>query len=823
LRRSLDAAPCGTPARDDRRVASFFNEAKGQTVGSWWRYVSFCVMLVALILILAQSAQAQEQVAQATPPACCVLSGSVHASGGGALSGARISVTQNGASRDVRADADGRFSVQVAPGKVTIVADSQGFRSAEVGPINISADSTIDVALISADSPALRTIATVTINGGSAAVHQLIPSIDISRTSLDLLGFNRVVDGLAEVPSVTFARPDGGAATAPVPVALRGPDPSETLVLLDGQVLNDGNTGDLDVSHLPVAAFSNVEVTEGLGPTDSEGSNTIGGAVNLVSLHPTVQPRAAFSVSAGTLGQTDNWFRATGTDAKLGYAFVVDNAQDPGYVAQQVTICTGGLDTTMPPGSQCLDPQSQHIGATSSNRTLLANLMYGFSQRADIGLRVFFLGNFRDISGAENAPVDPREQGTGDQFVGPGQSIFGQNIRAYELHGVSPLGAGSLIYQTSLSDDSVTYTGSGASPYDVTHTDKRSNLALSWQRDGDNYQIALGAYARHESLAGDFIATTLTQDIRSYFVRGAFEPSSRVRLEGAAYLSNYSTFGSNVDGRFGASYDLGAGSAVHASVGTGFRAPLLIELYVFPLAALPIDANGVYLGQGNPLEQPEHATEYELGYSKRAANSQLDVSLYRTNLRDPIENFYPTALATSGKCFNATPPCIEFPINVGNVVYQGAEIGLTHRFSNVTAWARYGINIAYPLNLPETVSNPTSGGSLVNGQQFLNIPPQQGSFGANWAHASWHAALDGTYRGRNNELNAGPFVVVNAAVGRQLGNLDVTIAGTNLTNAVAGRFTVLGGGVPYAGVSGNIATDLFLVEPAGARVIFTVR
>ena len=84
-------------------------------------------------------------------------------------------------------------------------------------------------------------------------------------------------------------RPDAGAPTAPAVVSLRGPDPSEALVTLDGQTLNDGNTGDLDLSQFAVPAFNSVNVTEGLGPTDSEGSNTFGGAVNLVSLRPTLQ------------------------------------------------------------------------------------------------------------------------------------------------------------------------------------------------------------------------------------------------------------------------------------------------------------------------------------------------------------------------------------------------------------------------------------------------------------------------------------------------------------------------------------------------------
>ncbi len=95
------------------------------------------------------------------------------------------------------------------------------------------------------------------------------------------------------------------------------------------------------------------------------------------------------------------------------------------------------------------------------------------------------------------------------------------------------------------------------------------------------------------------------------------------------------------------------------SAGTGFRAPLLIERYFFPPVLVngqpqpnpglpPPDQNCVVNGQGNPNEKAEHATEYELGFSHLfSAQSSLDVSLYRSNLRDTIENFYPFGACNS--------------------------------------------------------------------------------------------------------------------------------------------------------------------------------
>ena len=242
------------------------------------------------------------------------------------------------------------------------------------------------------------------------------------------------------------------------------------------------------------------------------------------------------------------------------------------------------------------------------------------------------------------------------------------------------------------------------------------------------------------------------------------------------------------------------------------------------------DANGVFIGQGNANEQPEHATEYELGISHQFVSSTLDFSLYQTNLRNPIEIYYPLALADSGACVGQTaaapvPGCVSYNSNVGNAVYQGIEARYVQRFApqHLFLTAMYGLNVAYPKDLNANFSNPTSGGNLVDNQQFLGIPQQQGSLELDWAQGNWHAALQAVFRGDNNELNQGPFTFMTASVGFKLNNAsDITFQGTNPFGDAAGHFTQFGAGAPYLGVGGTpLATDRYFVEPFGFRVIFT--
>jgi outer membrane receptor protein involved in Fe transport len=299
----------------------------------------------------------------------------------------------------------------------------------------------------------------------------------------------------------------------------------------------------------------------------------------------------------------------------------------------------------------------------------------------------------------------------------------------------------------------------------------------------------------------------------------------RVHVAASVVTSHWSTFGSSTDGRVGITVDDASGGTVRFAAGTGFRAPLLAELYTVPFADLPPPDQNCVSPNGNPNEHAEHATEYELGYGKRIGPTTFDATLYRTNLRDPIELFYPL----NAKCgADPTVPVAQsLPINVGNVVYEGGALRLAHRFG--TSWfgtAEYGVNAAYPVALPDAVSaaNPTSGSSLVVGQQFAGIPLQKLSLGVRYARSGIHGALNLAETSANNWLAQGRYATVDAAIGKRKRNVDLTLAGTNLTNAVSGRFTRIGLGTPYP-IPGAAPRprDALVLYPAALRLVLTVR
>lgn len=764
--------------------------------------------------------------------ACCLVSGQVNATSGAPLADAHVTAHRTD-SKSANTNAGGKFSLDLAPGDYQVDIAARGYASVSID-LKVDHDAALVVTLEPLDLGSLRVIGTVSVDGRLAPLRGTIPGVSKTRADYERLGQAGVAEGLMAIPSVTFAHPAGASSTSFQTIALRGPDPSETLIALDGQLLNDANTGDTDLSQFPIEAFSAANVTEGLGPQDSDGSNTIGGALNLVSLRPTRDPHFTFNETIGSFGTTDFWVNDTGTRGKLGYAVALDDQHRAGYVNEYQTVYKTPGDLTS--GSPI------KLASGIASRSALANVVWSANQDTSVTARVFVMGNSRDNSSAINGiDFNPADIGTTfGKFIGPGNQTIDQSIRAYQLRGRTSFGSGELVGELSTSNDAVNVIGAVANPmYDVLHQDTRTNGALSWSRTFDTADYTIGGYSRYETFT--FADPTgampgLNQTIWNLYARGSMQAAKELKLSGAIYESHYSTFGTNTDFRIGANYDAGPNTSLRASVGTGFRAPLLIERYVFPLSQLTTDVNGVFLGQGNPGEQPEHATEFEIGGSHRfSPDATLDVSLYRTNLRDPIENYYPIAAAATGACLtnSAAAPiagCTSFPINVGNVVYQGAEIKFAQKFERERMFlqAMYGLNVAYPFNFGSTISNPTSGGYLVNNEQFLGIPQQQGSLELDWTPSSWHTTVLASFRGNNNELNQPPFSVIDLATGVKINDvMDVTLVGTNIFNGGSGCYTLFQGGVPYRGITatgpGFLPTNRLVTEPFGLKMVMTMK
>lgn len=105
----------------------------------------------------------------------------------------------------------------------------------------------------------------------------------------------------ADLPSVVSMSPGTtvrrlGGLGSYASVSVRGSTDRQVEVLLDGVPLNPDGASTVDLSHLPLAAFSRVEVHRGLAPLDL-GAAPIGGVVHLVSRE---EPAASLALTGGS-------------------------------------------------------------------------------------------------------------------------------------------------------------------------------------------------------------------------------------------------------------------------------------------------------------------------------------------------------------------------------------------------------------------------------------------------------------------------------------------------------------------------------------------
>lgn len=575
-----------------------------------------------------------------------------------------------------------------------------------------------------------------------------------------------------------------------------------------------------------------MQVVYGIAPSALIGPSTIGGAINLRTLEPTAKAHGLVRTSAGTHESFGQTLQATGSADRLGYVLSLHQAHAANQVTHAVVTNAQG--------------ESQTVGSDVDGQTALGKLRYAFGRSRDGYAEVVARDQsvVRDLSAALTSVA-----GNGEHTPSVGSRLQGHNA-GYAFDIQIPLGSHSIdesakttaLYRhlTSYATQSVQGPATGISTSYFNDRDRIEDNTLELDRAFGKASFALKYGLRTErldtfnpSLAGNTkeqnhrvrpllaasvrkngeavaaLATTvhgLAQTQRSVALRLVYDPSEQLHYAVAAYDSSFSTFGHSFDPRLGIVWTPSARTAIRASAGTTFQSPQLTALYVPSTLPAP-DANG-RISIGNAHLRADHATEYDLGFEELLGGKRhpvhLNADFYRTNLRTPSQRLIPVATCPPGE---PNLSCASYPINIGCAVYSGAELRVERPFNGgTTLRVAYGINSAYPVNVPAEVQN----GAMVVHEQFLGVPLHKVTFEIDHRPPvgfSYDAAF--LYEGRYNELNRAPFATMRGSIGYAIGELEFNASGTNLTNAYATRFTQAGAGIPYGGTHGPVATDAY--------------
>jgi hypothetical protein len=746
----------------------------------------------------------------AAPGASADVSGSVVESSGAPVAGAQVELVTGDIKQTAQSDAAGHFALTGIPALTYVVtAQAKGFsalapRLVFVAPGTVT---TLTLEMVRASTGNIASLGSVTVNGRQSMSTASAPSAVLDPQRLAAYGIQSVTGDLAQQIALTMTRPAGGAPGLPQSASLRGPDPSETIVDIDGHAMNNANTGDFDLELLDPSEFSNIQVVYGVGPSSLLGANSQGGTIDFHTLEPTAQDHGLLRFSVGSFDTSGYTLQSTGTaDQRLGYALSFHHYYSAGAVNDYLV--TYQPDPALPATAQTT------VGSAINATSMLGKLRYSFGL-GDGFVEASYRNTdaYRDLSAALSFPNDPTQAFQGASFTAfPGASASSISP-AWTLDAQVPIGARgpsgiaaatlTARHLTNILDQTANNITPGSNPYLLSDRDVLEDNAAEYDQNLSNSVLSLLFDVRTEHLTlppeAPFAPGELdsSQTQRSYAARYEWDPTVHLHYSGVLYLSNYSTFGISTDPRLAVVWTPSADSVIRASFGTSFRSPLLTELAI------------------NPDLTAEHTSSYELGYQHRFGAQRLaptaEVDAYYTSLRDPIF-FVPNPDQSQGQ--------FSFIENLANVVYSGVEIRASQPLSNlVTLHASYGVDIAYPVNDPFAFD--PSAPNVVSGQQFQGIPPHKalvsvdGRAGPGFAYA-----FGAGYESSNNELNRPAYWLLNASVGEQIHNTQFTLSAQNITNQFADKFTLTGEGPTYPTPDGPVPTNAYSLP--GTTLGFTI-
>lgn len=788
------------------------------------------------------------------------VTGTVKAADGTPIAGASVNLTSQAGADRARTDARGFFVMhEVRSGTYALHVSAPGYQTLSERTVTVGAnDATLTVTLSPATTNALTVIGRVSASSGETVSTASAPTDSLSAQAAAAAGTTSVGAMVWSALSTTPVIPLGGGSTATVDLAVRGPDPTETIVDIDGHPMNNGNTGDFDLSLLDPAALQEVEIVYGIAPSSLIGPNQIGGGVNITTLQPTIEPHALLRLFGGSYGSFGGTFQTTGTADRFGYAVSLHDTSSLGSVNQ--TILAPPAPVSPPTRHEIL----QDVGSNSDGDSLITKLRYQLGGPTGYG---YLQLNFRNqnVTKDESALLTnytpPGFGGDVDDArvfdlpdLGGYQSFAGTTLGAhqsnYGFDAQLPLGsqqvdgAPSTIFQfshlTTLNSQSVDGPGAATLPYLYNQRDLLGDDWIELDHHFTNGLLSFKYDIGTESLTTDYVQSQVVAEAQPFdrtpptqvipiaqtqryaVLRYNGDPTSQIHYSIAAYQSDFSTFGSSFDPRAGFVWTPTGNTAVRASVGTTFQTPQLSELVVpAPNERVPV-GGVIYIG--NPNLRPDQATDFDLGaeqiFGKRPHSLHVSGDLYQTNLRSPSNQLNVIPVPGCQSMHNPAPCPISYPVNAGNGTYRGLDVHADQELgANFHIRAGWDVDSSFLTVIPPYIQD----GTLAAGEQSLGQPLHK-------AYVSvGQEPLDGlgygaqlNYEGWYNELNRGPYATLNAHLIYRHDGFQYGVYGTNLTNAYSQPFTIIGGGMTYGGAPGQpvIPTDAYILQ--GATVTFVI-
>ena len=488
-----------------------------------------------------------------------------------------------------------------------------------------------------AEEPAPQVLEEVVVTATKTPVpvSQLTSAVEVIKgEELEQKKIKTVIEALRLAQSVTVTQ-NGGPGTLAT-VGIRGASTAQTLVLMDGTILNSPTAGQFDFANLTTDNIERIEILRG-AQSMLWGSDAMGGVINIITKRGTGAPTASAFQEYGSFVTLREGANVSGRKGPFDLSASVTQWDTNGFSA--VNFRRGATER-----------DGYHNFQTSAR----AGVTLPNDGRLDFNLRWWKTKvDFDNAFG--NTALDELGTNTLDHRLVL-SAIYDQPIVSWWSQKLTLARDREFAFNRSGSVQRNVATGVVTVVSPSTSDLETLNHRVEWQH---NFQIGkplllTTGYQFREGVgdSSSFSATSRSKVISSNagFAQAQINLFERILFTGGVRQDSYNVFGDATTYRVTAGYLLKeTGTKFRGSYATGFRAPTINDLF-FP-------------GFSNPNLKPEKSKSMDLGVDQKVFQDKL--------------------LLTGGFFWNRFRNLIQLdqnfiPQNVGNALTHGWEGGFQY-------------------------------------------------------------------------------------------------------------------------------------------------
>ena len=426
----------------------------------------------------------------------------------------------------------------------------------------------------------------------------------------------------------------GGVAS----VRIRGGSSNQTLVLIDGAIVNSATVGQFDFAHLTVDNIEKIEIVRGAQST-LWGADAMGGVINVTTKRGQGSPKAGAFFEYGSFNTLREGGHVSGSKGRFDYSFTLSRWDTTGI--SQINDRRGATERDAYRNWQA----SSRVGVDLSRDS---RLDFNFRWwNASLNIDSSFGPS--DVSGARN---------DSERFIVSGQ--YRQSWTDWWAHVLTL----SRSQDTGLFDPGTLQrnlsTGAESVPFgDTNETRVLANRIESQHDFRLNQHLTLTTGYQFREQLGENNAGLSEKIISSHGWFGQLQLNLADRFFATAGVRHdgYNTFGDATTYRVTGGYLFKeTNTKLRGSYATGFRAPTINELF--------------WPDFGNPDLEPEKNQSSDVGIDQTLFDNRVTISggYFWNRYRDLIQTIQSAEICGTGS-FGAN----YCPVNVASAKSQGWE------------------------------------------------------------------------------------------------------------------------------------------------------